>query len=522
VKTNSIISEQGTVLITALLTITIMTLICATSLYITSQNTNAGMQTASWQQALTGAESGVDAAIRALNDNGQTGAWTNWVQMSQSGTTLPSTEPTPSAIPSPTGAPDSSHYNLLRSSNLSVSFPNTEGATSVSTWVTVDQGGMSAAQDTNGKQWYRIRATGQANLSGPPRVSNNRLDNDLRNTIALRFNRKTGSTSNLGPFRTIEVIMQPLSSGGWARGITLKNWISMGGGSSVVDSYDSGSSFKSTNGLYDVTKRQSHGDIATLNTGGSSSDLRSSYVYGNLTYSGSAPKNTTNVQGTISTPFSVPVPSQSAPTWASGTYTSYTGGGSNPPNGGVFNAQHTGTATYIKVTGDLVVSSSGNPLHLVQHDSSGPPEQVYIWVTGKFTTQGSGYINQDSNVQVTYYVGDDITISGSSYQNHTGLPANLSVIGYGSGDKVTVSGSADFIGTFNTPGYDTTISGGGSVDGAVISNTLTISGGSGLHYDEALGHGGSSPTVGNYAFASWFEDNSDPTRKDVNQNPIIY
>src|SRR6266446_5872116 len=66
-KPDSFTTERGSVLLVALLTITILTLICATSLYVTSQNANAGMQTASWQQALTGAESGVDQAIRALN-----------------------------------------------------------------------------------------------------------------------------------------------------------------------------------------------------------------------------------------------------------------------------------------------------------------------------------------------------------------------------------------------------------------------------------------------------------------------
>jgi hypothetical protein len=316
--------------------------------------------------------------------------------------------------------------------------------------------------------------------------------------------------------------MQPLSAGGWARGVTLKNTISLSGGSSVIDSYDSGNAFKSTNGQYDVTKRQSHGDIGTLNTGGNNSDLRSTYVYGNLSYSGGAPKNTDKVQGTISTPFSVSIPAQSAPTWAAGTYTSYTGGGSNPPNSGNFYAAHSGTPTYIKVTGDLVISSSGNPLHIVQHDNGGT-EQVYIWVTGKFTTQGSGYVNQDSNVQVTYYVGDDITVSGSSYQNHAGLASYLTINGYGSDGKFTESSATTaFIGTVDAPNYDFTISGGAPFDGALIGNSLTLSGGSGLHYDEALGGGGASTTVGNYAFASWFEDNAIPNHKDANGNYVIY
>ena len=536
-KRNLLIHKRGSVLVIALLTITILTLICATSLHVTSENASTGMEVTSWQQALSAAESGIDAGVRALNDdanNYSSNAWTNWVSVNQTVTSgaygLPTTEPTSSSSPAPSAAPKPSPgatYNYLPSSRLTVTFPgSSEGPTTVSTWVTIDTAGLDKTKDTNGKQWYRIRAIGQASLPGVARVSNNRLDSDLRNTLALRFNRKTGNSSNLGPTRTLEVIMQPLSQSGWARGITLKSWISMGGGTSVIDSYNSSNSTYSTNHLYDSTKRGSHGDIGSLNSAGSS-DLRSSYVYGSLSYSGSTVKNTTHVQGTISSPFSVAIPQPTPPTgaqWSSPTWT-YTGGGSNPPNGGTFNAGNVVSGqpvpTYIKVNGDLTISSSGQPLHLARHDNS-TTYQVYIWVTGKLTTQGSGYINQDSNVQAYWYVGGDITISGASYQNSSGYAANNTIVGYGTNNKLTISGSADFIGTFNTPGYATTISGGGSLDGALIANNLTISGGSGLHYDEALGGGGGSLAVGNFAYASWFEDNAIPNHKDQNGNYVIY
>jgi hypothetical protein len=504
-KSKKQLSEQGSVLVMAMLTITILTMICATSLYVASQNASTGMQTASWQQSLTGAESGIDKAIAALN----TGTYTGWYRANTG--TLPTVEPSPGASPTPaTAAPDASQYLWLPSSQLTVSMTGTEGATSVSSWVTIDTAGMLTTQDTNGQQWYRLRSTGQAAVAGPSRVSANTLDNNLRNTIALRFNRKGGST--LGPTRTIEVIMQPLASSLWVRGITAVNWISMSG-SGVVDSFDSTSAFKSTNGAYDASKRQNHGDMATTNS--TSSDLRSTYVYGSVAYSGPAIKNTTNVQGTIATPGPSTPPAVSAPTWAAGTYTTYSGGGSSPPNAGVFNAGNKNSPTYIKVNGDLTVSSSGNPLNILQHDTSGsasnPGDQIFIWVTGKLTTSGSGYINQDNNVQVTWYVGGDITISGSSYSNTSGRAANLSINGYGTNNKFTDSGSGSLIATVNAPKYATTISGGGDFMGGLIADTLTISGSGSFHYDESL-KGGGSPAIGNYAFASWFEDNSDKAR----------
>src|SRR5215471_3382454 len=101
-KTNQEKTKHGSVLIVAMLTITILLLICATSLYVTSQNATSNMQTASWQQSLTAAESGVDEAIRALNNSN----WTRWISVSQSGTGLPATEPAPSPSPAASAAPD--------------------------------------------------------------------------------------------------------------------------------------------------------------------------------------------------------------------------------------------------------------------------------------------------------------------------------------------------------------------------------------------------------------------------------
>ena len=63
--------------------------------------------------------------------------------------------------------------------------------------------------------------------------------------------------------------MQALAQSVWIRGITLKGAITMSG-NSVIDSFNSGDPFKPTNGLYDLTKRQSHGDMGTLNSGNSS------------------------------------------------------------------------------------------------------------------------------------------------------------------------------------------------------------------------------------------------------------
>jgi hypothetical protein len=517
-------AQRGSVLITTLLTITILTLICATSLYVASQNGNAGMQTASWQQALTGAESGVDRAIRALNTDktGGTGAWTGWSK--QAYTTMPTQPPLGSPAPSPTaanGPPASGYYNYYSSSALSPAIslsgipgatptpvPPPEGNTAIWGWVTIDMGTMGT--DSNGNQWYRIRSTGVAGTNGLFRASNNKLDNDLRNTISLRFNRKTNTAiGNLGTSappqatRSIEVIMQPLTTSIWARGITLASAITMSGGA-FVDSFDPRSVFKSTNGLWDITKRQNHGEIAMHDSTGS--DLKGMYVYGNLSYNGPAVKNTSNVAGTISTPGPGSPPAVSSPGWTSGYTNKGTWSGTDTISAG--NKSNPARYKYNSLT-----VPGGAVLTIAAPNSGTDNNYIEIWVTGKFTTSGSGVINQDPKVHTIVYVGDDITVSGTSFNNQSGLATNVNFIGYGpTGSKVTTSGSGSFIGTINAPNYDVTISGGGSFSGAIIANSLNISGSGGFHYDESLAVNGSSTTVGNFAFASWFEDNSDKAR----------
>ncbi len=366
-------------------------------------------------------------------------------------------------------------------------------------WVTVDRANLGV--DGNGNQPYRIRASGTAVAPGPPRASMEKLDNQLRK-ISLKYNRVAGgNTANPQATRTIEVVALPTSQSIWVRGLLMKNVINMSGGG-WIDSFDPTSPFKSTNGLYDIAKRQTNGDIATVNSTGS--DLRGTYVYGDLAYSGPAVKNTSNVQGTISTPFTASIPDVSAPVWPNGTFTSLSNG--NP--GTLYTGTQASPAKY-KI-GNLTVSG-GNVLNILP---SNPGEDNYIevWVTGKLTTSGSGYIQQAPNVYVKYYVGDDITVSGSSFSNQSGRAKNLSIVAYGSGKKVTVSGSGSFIGTINAPNNNFTISGDANYSGAFIGNNITISGGASVHYDESLKINGNSASLGNYAYGNWFEDNSQVSR----------
>jgi len=528
-------------LIMVLLTLTSLTLSCSTSLYVTSQDANATTQPTSWQQAMAGAEAAVHQAMSALN----TGTWTGWYTIT--GSSLPTAKPSPSGTPFPSGGggmPVAGQYNYYSSS-----FPlQGEASNSVSMWVTVDNGSLAPTTSgltNNGAQAYRIRATATVSAPGPKRVSNNKLDNDLRH-ISIMFNRLTGTAtgSHGQAARRIELVAVPVAQSLWGRAITLKNEITMSGGG-YVDSFDSSNPFKSNNSQYDPTKRQTNGDIGLTNTknGNNYSNLNSTYVYGSIQYSGPAIQNATHVQGGISTPFNATIPATVDPTtlaWAqtnnlpqysssqqansnltflnsaANPYTSYTTSGGNAPTTTpalTFTAASTSNSasspTLIKVNGNFTLSGS-NTFNVKPPSSGSGPYYVIIWVTGQFNTSGSSQIIQDPNVKVTWIVDGNITVSGSSYNNQSGLAVNTSFIGVGTGHTVTDSGNGNFIGTLNAPGYDITISGQGAFLGAAIGNTINISGSGGFHYDEHLAS--ANGPVANYAYASWFEDNSDPAR----------
>ncbi len=436
-----------------------------------------------------------------------------------------------------------------------------EGSTQLKTWVTVDNVGGTLSSGSS--QYYRVRSTGLSTVSGPIRASANRLDDELRNTIALNFNRKATvgeSGVPLGPSRTIEVIMQAPVAGGWPAGITLGNWISMSG-SGVIDS------FSSSGGVpWSLARRIANPGtlVDTMNTSGQS-DLRNTYVYGGMNYSGPAIKNTTEVKGAITTPDSAVIyptldpvagPGNSGYTWAytnpAGALTNYswgpgaattlTGGGNLPTLGGVTQTSVTAAGTsanpgLVIINGDFTVSGS-NVFTINPSTTGSPPvtnasnSYVTIWVKGKFTTSGSAVIKQSSGTHVTWIVDSDITVSGSSYNNQTNVASATSFIAvsgalnsngtYQQQNKITVSGSSTFTGTVDGPGLSATISGSGDYSGAMIANNLTISGSASFHYDTQLSQNATSGTTGTYAFASWFEDNSNSSHKDVNLNTILY
>jgi hypothetical protein len=503
---------KGSVLITTLLTITLLVLICATSLYIVAQNASSNVQSASWQQALSGAESAVDQAFNTLNLSAQQGGggpWNGWKNVRWTSLpTLPITQPTPSSgsFPNADKPPLPGYLNLYVAPTLSFA-AGTEGNGSVSSWVTIDTTAPSPApspmpfKDKNGNQWFRVRATGTAGVPGRKRVSSQRLDDDLRK-LSLVFDRKAGGTvSSPIASRTIEVIAAPQPKDRYFYGLVLRNSVNMNG-NTFIDSFDSRDPTKSTLGQWDLLKRQSHGNVATNNS--TNSNLHNEPIYGNLAYSGPPIAGTKNVTGTISTPFNAPLPDTSDPSW-SGSFNTYSG----VPGSGSLTATSTdkNNPTRVKINGDFK-TTGGVPFTIINGNVLNPT-YINIWVTGDFVTNGT--VIQQLGVYVTWYVDGNISTGGSSYTNLNGVASYTNFIGIGTG-TISVSGSSTFTAVVNAPGYDVTIGGTGDMSGSLAANSLSMNGSGNYHYDEALAALATTTTIANYSFASWFEDNSAPAR----------
>jgi len=543
------IHRKGSVLIIALLTITILTMICATSLYITSQNANATTQTTSWQQALTGAEAAVDQGMNALDTN----TWTGWYTITGP---LPNAKPTDTATPA-TGKPTVGQYNYYVPPSLAL---QGEASNTMRMWVTIDP--VASTFLSNNAQAYRVRATGVVGAPGPARVSNQKLDNDLRK-ISLRFDRNAGGTvATPQASRTIEVIAQPAAGSTSTVGIVSRKAFTMGGSSDFIDSFNSTNPFYSINGRYvngqyvggqyDTTQppgsEGSNGNVGILDSTGSNLN-NGGQIYGNLTYSGPAVQGKTkNVYGTISTPFNATVPSVSAPNWPAASYSTALPAAqgnvitikgdpnASPPTGTPSNPLRYQVSS-IALSGNNHSIAIKSPT-----DSNGQPlsgyDNVQIWVTGaagagtvingvlysmSITGNNSG-ITQDTNANVKLYVQGNIDIAGDGIVNQSNSAANLWIYGIsptdGSNPILQISGNGSFIGVVDAPDYNTTYDGSGSNGGnntysfigAVIANKLTIKGNGSLHYDEALNS--LLPNLGptTYSYASWFEDNGDKAR----------
>ncbi len=253
-------------------------------------------------------------------------------------------------------------------------------------------------------------------------------------------------------------------------------------GSAVVDGYNSSA------GPYSATNRNANGGVGTDSQQPKAIDVGSGHIYGmavtgpggtvsvadgsvgDFNQSSGIQQNWTNDDMNVyfqdnSTPTGQFIPATATPVGISNiTYLSY-------------------DSSAFVYTADSFVSNSQNRPMIVTANAT-------LWVTGDFIVNGTGYIYIAPGASLKLYVGGMGSISGGGVVNGSGLPSNFSYYGLPTSTSLMYSGLGDFVGTINAPQASVKISGGASVFGAVICNTFNCSGGSGVHYDQALSGGG--------------------------------
>jgi hypothetical protein len=473
--------NDASILVWTVLTIAILSMLGAEVLRLVSIKHQNALQTATWQEALLAAESGIDLGIIELRKSlypMPNHAWEGWNNTPANGVVS---------------------YGMSTIANAGLA------GTPMTVEANVDAP-SSLIDPSNGWQYYRIRTVGTMPITGAARVTDNKQDGRLRR-LSLRWERFTNGV--LTPHalndkpqvcRRAEAIVKPVSS--FAQAAMSVSTMDLTNQNIVIDSYDSRDPNKSTNGLYDVTKRQQNGDIAT---DGNLIEAGNAHIYGDVATNSGTVTGVANITGTERTDFyQEPIP-VGAPTW-----TAYNGTVTNVTNTTTLNAGSTSGSSItryelssISLSGSKTLTLAGNP--------GGSATYIEIYVTGDISVSGNSQIVLQEGVSAKIYFAGNVDVSGNGILNTKNQPVDLQLFGIqppsGSSKHVSLGGNGQIIAAVYAPDHDVTINGGGTnghVFGSVVGKTLTMTGVTNLHYDEALGSGG---FINNYKIVSWFEDN---------------
>lgn len=494
---HSLSRTDGSVLIGTVLTIAILSLVAAEVIRIGSIKYQNSLQATQWQAALLAAESGVDLGIVELRKAlYPPSLYPNFTSFATASATPAGAWDGPPTVSGTTGGQETmTLYNAALGGNATID-------------VKVDKPLAILDSSINPPyQYYRIRSTGTLPLTGAARVSDNKQDSNLRklSLLADRFpgnpNRAPLPLPNVS--RRIEVIVKPVSSFNLA--IMAVGQLDLRDKNIVIDSYDSRDSTKSTNGLYDVLKRQENGDIAT------DGDLIRA---GNAQIHGDVSTNS----GTIDKPGGItgqqradfyqdPIP-VSAPTGFPGSTSTITT--TTTLNS---STSQTSPARYVISN----ISLSGNDTLTLQAPSgtaSGTTTYIEIYVTGdiKVTGNQNAQIAIAPGVKATIYFAGNVDIAGRGIVNGNNQPGNFLLYGIKPPEDsppktVSLSGNATLSAALYAPDAAITVNGGGAtgeVYGSFVGKSVVMNGVTDLHYDEALSSGG---IINNYSIVSWVEDN---------------
>lgn len=220
-------------------------------------------------------------------------------------------------------------------------------------------------------------------------------------------------------------------------------------GTAVTDSYDS------TEGLYDPATAGDKGNVCSN---------------GPITVSGNA-----YVNGDAR-----PGPGETTTIVGSATVT-----GNTDPRDTEFEMPPVDTSEVETNNDNDRIDGPGSPLDanrnftLVGQSCDLPPGTYYF---NDMTVSGQSTLNLSGETKI--YLTGNLDTAGGDLVNSTLLPAHMKI--FMTGGTAKFIGNADFYGVVYAPDTDVTITGTGSLYGAAVGRTLTLSGTGDVHFDESL------------------------------------
>lgn len=306
----------------------------------------------------------------------------------------------------------------------------------------------------------------------------------------------------------------------FANGLVAKDTLTFSGGNASVDSYDS------RLGAYDaplgggLTNKYPRGSAGSSSVSVNSFSLSNSDIFGYVSigtadYSGLDVGPNGVVSGSfaaaagtidysrVTTDFTTSFEDATAPTTAGYTIGAISGAFTLPRTGDIAAAD----GKFYYDVPSISLSGAASRILTISAGSD-----VVIRITSNTGTgvsvSGNASISVLATGSLELYASNDIAIGGNGIANSNDPEAFQfwSTRAAGSGSQsVSISGNGQLSAVVYAPNADVTMNGGGSsgqVSGAVVADSITVTGGSEFHYDEAL----SDMTDGNpFGIASWTE-----------------
>lgn len=315
----------------------------------------------------------------------------------------------------------------------------------------------------------------------------------------------------------------------FSNGLVAKNSITFSGNNAEVDSWNSNPS--NTSGVYipySSAVATDSGKVGSTSVSVDSISVSNANIYGfaaigtsDLTGISVGPNGLVGPYGTtggtinadrVTYDFTTSFPDVTEPTTSEYTISAITGATTLPRTGDTPAAD----GNYYYSVSSISLSGNGSILTI----GNGSNANVVITVTGStgstVSVSGNGGIDIASGSTLTMYSAGDVSIGGNgvtngsydpdsplSSTNATNSPSSFQFYGTRSASAVetsgeqsiSISGNGVLSGVVYAPNADISLTGGGSsgqILGAMVGNTVSVTGNSIFHYDEALSNLASS------------------------------